>query len=341
MTALRSRPVPAPRGPDLDRQRRRRRGLRISALVLTAVVLITLDFRGSGGLIGGLRDGTLEVLSPVRSFGGWLTSPVRNAWKGVTDYEDVIDENARLRDELDAAQADVLAAGDLRRELDALAAEVALRPPGAVRQVVARVIDAPVSSFDRTIELDEGSSRGIAVGMPVVTGGGLLGRIAQVSDSRSRVELVTDPDVSVGVRLVRSGDFGATRGQGLNRTIEVDLISLDTPVLLGESVVTSGLQGSAYPEGLLVGTVVGVRPEPVADSQALELEPAVDAERVRFATVLLFEPEPAPPPPTTAPAATVPATPEDGTGIATTTAAPEAPTSASISTVTEQDETAP
>jgi rod shape-determining protein MreC len=199
-----------------------------------------------------------------------------------------------------------------------------------------------VSSFERTIELDQGSSRGIAVGMPVVTGGGLLGRIAQVSDSRSRVELITDPDVSVGVRLVRSGDFGATRGEGLDRPIEVDLIALDTPVLLGESVVTSGLQGSAYPEGLLVGTVTGVRPEPVADSQAVELEPAVDAGRVRFATVLLFEPEPAPPPPTTVPAATVPTTPTTavGDGVATTTAATQAPTSASISTVAP-DEVAP
>jgi cell shape-determining protein MreC len=112
----------------------------------------------------------------------------------------------------------------------------------------------------------------------------------------------------VGVRLVRSGDVGASRGQGPDRPLEVDLISLETPVLPGESVVTSGIQGSQYPEGLLVGTVVDVDALPIADSQVVMVRPAAAADGLRFATVLLFEPEPIPVPTTTAVPSTTPAT---------------------------------
>ena len=307
MTAVRPRPAQT-KSSSSGRPPGRRR-LRIAALVATALVLITLDFRGSGGVLGTARDATLEVLAPVRAAGGWLTSPLRAAWRGITDYEDLADENAAMRDELAAAQQDVLAAGELQRELDALLAENGLNAAPTIRRVVARVVQAPVSSFERTLELSRGGGDGISVGMPVVSGGGLIGRISQVSPSRSRVQLITDPEVSVGVRLVRSGDVGASRGQGPGRPLEVDLISLETPVLPGESVVTSGIQGSQYPEGLLMGTVVDVDPLPIADSQVVMVRPAADADGLRFATVLLFEPEPIPVPTTTTVPSTTPETP--------------------------------
>lgn len=304
MTAVRTRPRSTGTGPDPDRRRRRR--IRIVALLATALVLVTLDFRGNAGIFGTVRDGVAEVLAPVRAFGGWATSPLRNGWKGITDYDDVIDENARLRDELAQAQQDVLLAGELQRELDALRAETGVNPAPGLRRITTRVIEAPVSSFERTIELDRGSDDGIELGMPVTTGGGLLGRISHVSPSRSRVELITDPDVAVGIRLVRSGDRGTTRGEGPGRPILVDLIALDTPVTPGESVVTSGLQGSPYPEGLLVGTVTAARPEPIADRQAVEVAPVASADSLRFATVILFQPEPLPTTTTTTTTTTVP-----------------------------------
>jgi rod shape-determining protein MreC len=344
MTAVRPRPTRTPRPPHAPRRRRRR--LRIAALVATALVLITVDFRGSNGVVGSARDTTLEVLAPVRRLGGVVTGPFRAAWRGITDYEDLADENARLRDQLAAAEQDVLGAGELQRELDALIAENGLDIARQVRQVVARVIQAPVSSFERTIELDRGSDDGIRVGMPVVSGGGLLGQVAQVSPSRSRVQVITDPDMSVGVRMVRSGDVGATRGQGPDRPLQVDLISLETPVLPGESVVTSGIQGSRYPEGLLVGTVVDVDPVPVANLQTVLVRPAARADGLRFATVLLFTPEPVPTTTTTTPSTTSTSSPgstavPDTTGTPTTAATSgsvaDPPTATGFGTLTDPD----
>ena len=70
----------------------------------------------------------------------------------------------------------------------------------------------------------------------------------------------------------------------------MDLIELDTPVIPGETVLTSGLQDSLYPEGLVVGTVSGIEAQPVEGRQLVKVDPAVDLDRVRFAEVLLFRP---------------------------------------------------
>ena len=57
----------------------------------------------------------------------------------------------------------------------------------------------------------------------------------------------------------------------------------------GETVVTSGFQGSTFPEGLLIGTVVDVTPDAVQDTQRITVYPSADLDRIRWVSVILFE----------------------------------------------------
>ena len=115
------------------------------------------------------------------------------------------------------------------------------------------------------------------MGMPVETGAGVIGRISAVSVTRSQVELLTDPNFDVGTRMVRSGDDGIASGKGQNRELEVSFIELDTVVIPGETVVTSGFQGSTFPEGLLIGTDEDVVPNAVQGTQRITVHPAARA----------------------------------------------------------------
>lgn len=91
--------------------------------------------------------------------------------------------------------------------------------------------------------------------------------------------------------MVRSGDDGIASGKGQNRELEVSFIELDTVVIPGETVVTSGFQGSTFPEGLLIGTVVDVVPNAVQGTQRITVHPAADLDRLRWVQVLLFYPD--------------------------------------------------
>ncbi len=270
---------------------RRRSRLRLLALVITAVVLVTVDARGEGGPLTAVRNAALDVLGPVRSAAGWAFSPVGDAWRGVTSYDELEAENADLRARLAAAESSVLQGAEIENQRQELLRLLNARDTVAnIPRVTARVVDAPLSNFERTIEIDRGSRDGVKMWMPVETGAGLIGRVIQVSSTRARVELLTDPNFDVGVRMVRSGDDGSAAGRGRGQDLEVSFIELDTVVIPGETVVTSGFQGSSFPEGLLVGTVVEVEPNAVQGTHRVTVRPAAELTRLRWVSVVLYEP---------------------------------------------------
>ena len=283
-------------------------------LVLTAVTLMTLDTRDTGP-IGTTRNALLSVLSPFRSGAEWAVSPIGNVWNGIVNFDELEDENARLRAQLAEVEgAEVREITD-REVLEQLLAATEITFADDVEQVAARVVGGPSSSFEETVTIDKGSDHGIREGMAVVTGSGFVGRIEQVSSNRSVVLLLTDARMIVSARLVTTQGLGRVEGRGPQRPPVVELLA-DESATEGEILHTSGLAGSPYPPGIPIGRIVAlpgdgspasddtddettdtttggstVIPDldPVGTVRA-EVEPFADLDRLDFVTVLVWEP---------------------------------------------------
>ena len=93
----------------------------IVLLLLTSVLLLTLDLRGNA-VLDAVRTGYNKVLEPFESAADVVTRPIRNAWRGVTDYDDKAEEDQRLREQIDAQRADQIAATGQIEEHDELLA---------------------------------------------------------------------------------------------------------------------------------------------------------------------------------------------------------------------------
>ena len=169
-------------------------------LVITALVLLTFDQRGNR-VIDGARAGFIGVTSPLRSLARVVASPARNAWYGLTRYDNLKQENDDLRDRIEAQDGAAIAAEAVVYENQELKSEFGLPTLSEIARVKAEVISGPPSNFDQTITINQGSRKGVAVGMPVITSGGLVGRIEQVTDRQSVVRLLSDPESTVGVRF--------------------------------------------------------------------------------------------------------------------------------------------
>jgi cell shape-determining protein MreC len=72
--------------------------------------------------------------------------------------------------------------------------------------------------------------------MPVVSGQGLMGIVAEASSNEATVQLVTDPNLSVSVRYGPSGNTAVVAGQGAGRPLSVDYVPPRTPVTQGTAV---------------------------------------------------------------------------------------------------------
>lgn len=273
--------------------RSRRHRFVLVLLVLTSITVITLDFRGdSGGLLDGVRSGVRDVFAPVGSAADRVFAPIGDFFGGVTRYGDVKTENERLRAELEESRGELLRQAGADRERQSLLELQQLTFAPNIPAVAARVVSTAPSNFELTVSIDRGSDGGVAKGMPVVTGAGLVGRVSDVSRTRATVLLITDRSSNVGVRLQTSGDIGVATGAGPRAPLRVDLIQLGTNVNQGEAVVTSGLQDSVFPPEVPVGRVRSARVAPGALKQEVTVDPVVDLERLEFVKVLQWGTEP-------------------------------------------------
>jgi len=260
-------------------------------LVLTSVTLLTLDYRGAGaGAISTLKDGVRDAFAPVQRASDSVFEPVGNFVGGILHYGDLEAENDRLRQEIAGIRGGLYRAEDADRERRALLDQLDLPTPEDIPRVDARVVSTSPSNFAFTVEIDKGTTSGVAVGMPVVTGAGLIGRITEASRSRAVVQLVTDKKFSVGIRMATSGDVGVANGTGSQSELATDLIDPATIVEKGEVLVTSGLQQSQFPPNIPVGQVKSASLRPNALQQDVVVEPVADLRRLTFLTVLQWSP---------------------------------------------------
>jgi rod shape-determining protein MreC len=261
---------------------------RFAVLVLASVTLLTIGLRDVP-VVRDVREGASAVIGPVERAVDTVTTPVRNAWHGVTDYDDLQRENDELRAQAEAAGAEGVRASDAERQLAELSASLDLPWAGNVETATARVVSGPRSNFSHAVQIDKGADDGVAVGMPVVTGAGLVGRVSQTTGGSSTVELLTDPEFRVGVRLSSTGDLGTARGQGRDDPLSVDsAINPRAKVPEGTGVVTSGVDRSAYPPGIPVGTVASTRQGSGGLALDLDVDPLVDVDKLSYLTVMLW-----------------------------------------------------
>jgi rod shape-determining protein MreC len=266
---------------------------RLAVLVMAAVTALVLDQRDVA-VVGELRDAATSVFNPFDDAAEVVSAPLTDAWSGWTgndDMDELVAENQRLRDQLDSVEADQVRNTDAVQQLAELTRTLELPWAADISAVTAQVTSGPQSNFSHAIQINKGSDDGVAVGMPAVTGGGLVGRVSQVSDGRATVELVSDPEFRVGVRLAETGALGTARGQGRGEPLVVDAsIEPGTDVAAGAGVVTSGVDRSTYPDAIPVGKVRTTREGAGGLSLELIVDPLVDVDRLSYVSILIWQP---------------------------------------------------
>jgi rod shape-determining protein MreC len=174
----------------------------ILLLLLTSILLLTLDLRGNA-VFDAARTGFNRFMDPLQSAADVGTRPVRNAWHGIVDYPELRDENERLQAELDAQRGDQIAAQAAIQDYQALLATNDLPALGNYPTVTAMVVGKSPSNFDQVVEINKGRDDHLEVGMAVTTSAGLVGKITTpLLSDRAYVMLVTDPRYHIAAKVV-------------------------------------------------------------------------------------------------------------------------------------------
>ncbi|HUY20820.1 MAG TPA: rod shape-determining protein MreC [Acidimicrobiales bacterium] len=272
------------------RTRRARRGMTIALLVVASITIITLDYRGQAhGVISWAKRGAHDAFSPVQHAVDDVVRPVGSFLSGAVHAGDLENQNAKLRRQLGALQRQALSRQALQNAVRSLDRLDALPWTGGIPTVVAQVTALSPSDFTATVELDKGSRQGVAVGMPVVGGAGLVGQVIEVWSSGCTVRLVTDVRSSVGVRFGPGDDLALVQGSGLGRDLAVNLVAPGVPLHTGEVLTTSGLQHAQFPPDIPVARVRSVSSTPSATQETVTAQPLADLDVLTYVDVLQWQ----------------------------------------------------
>lgn len=266
------------------------------ALLLGNFILMAFDAReiNSGQRI--IRVWTQVAADFVQSPVTTVSSSLTGYFQSIANLRTAQDENSELKQRVQELEVQITQKEELTAENERLKSLLDLKEKSQYNVLTARIIGRdPSVWFDSSI-INRGSLDGVKLNMPVVTDGGIIGRVTAVSPLTAQVDLITHDKSGVGAVIGEVGvsnSLGTIRGTSKRDILEMRYVPGSVEVKIGDIVSTTGQDG-IYPAGLKVGVIVEVRSGSATTPHQIFLQPSAKINSMQEVGVLLYEPPPLP-----------------------------------------------
>jgi len=192
----------------------------------------------------------------------------------VVPRTDLLKQNEQLRRDNAEMRVQLQRQAQFEAENERLRALLNFQRVAPWKLRAAHVIARDPANWWRNVQIDLGERDGIRADLPVLTAEGLVGRVSEVSRTRSRVVVIGDANCRVAVEVVDvvAGARGSVQRQKVDEgvittgasvldenIVELGFLSRASQVKPGQHVATSGL-GGVFPKDISVGQIIDTRP---------------------------------------------------------------------------------
>ena len=248
-------------------------------LVAAAFALMLLG-KADVMLVERFRAQITDAFAPILEI---VSKPVATANEIIqrgSELADIRGENDALRQDIERLRQWQSVARILEGENKALREQLNFIPGPQASYLTARVIADSGGAFAHSLLVNVGSQIGVTNGQAVVTGDGLVGRVAGFGARATRVLLITDLNSRIPVLVEPTRTRAILAG---NNTDRPRLIHLPAGVTVspGDRIVTSG-HGGVFPPGLPVGVIESV------SEAGISMQPFVRRDRIEYVRLLDF-----------------------------------------------------
>lgn len=261
--------------------------LLLVSLLVTSLLLITLDLRGAN-VVTSIRSASQTILAPFQSAGSAILSPIGNFFSDLFNLGNTRERIEELEKANEELKSQVILNEKLSAELAQLKGVLDLAGKARFKTVSARVISkGGTSTFSETIVLDQGSRAGIRPDMTVISQAGLVGVVRSTSANTSVVLLMNDPSFRIGVRVAGSQDMGVLTGQGRN-IYSLQMLSASADISVGDVLLSRGSSGDTpFVPGVPVGKIIFVDNAAGQLTKQARVEAFVDLNSLAVVSVVL------------------------------------------------------
>lgn len=182
---------------------------------------------------------------------------------GITDYfylrqmaDSLVAENAALHARLKESTND--RSVTLQTQTDTIGKKL----EQVFTYIPAKVIHNSVNLSANYIYINRGKNQGITTQMGVISPGGVVGQVVNVTDDYAAVMSLLNKNFKVSAKLRNSNYFGTLSWEGKNTTLaKLKEIPKHVKINVGDTIVTSGYS-ELFPENVIVGVVKRFKAEP-------------------------------------------------------------------------------
>lgn len=276
----------------LGPRHRSRAGMWFAAFVVASLVML-LASRTEPALA--IQRSSANALEPVRSVLAGIGSGVGGLFGALGEIDRLRSENDALRSQLAGAEQRIAELGEAAAENEELRDLLGIAEALNMELLPVRITSRDPSNFTADVAIDAGTRDGVREGMAVLGSaegsGALAGTIVDAGPDSSRVRFTVDTRSSVIALDQASRAMGLIQGQLGGQLVMIEIAATDE-VAVGDTIVSAGLEvspeaRSAYPGGLLIGTVRAVQPDENALTQTAFVRPALDIARLERLLVVL------------------------------------------------------
>ena len=175
------------------------------------------------------------------------------------------------------------------KKTDQLEEALKLKSDFKYRTITSGVIGRSPDAWHDQFIINKGSNDGIQVGRGVINEDGVVGQIKKTGPSSSIVQLISNPDWRMGVKVARLNQYCILNGNYPERA-RLQFITIDSDIQAGDEIVSSGVCTDndicPYPENFPVGRVVMVGKDPNEIDLLVEVEYYADLNKTKYVFVL-------------------------------------------------------
>lgn len=220
----------------------------------------------------------VSVSIPVVKFAAFPFNTAINLLTGFHELVDAKKENKVLKEELVKLRSFYISSLNIHQENKELRNVLNFVSSKSSNFKVARIIGRSHQMFNQQTFIDAGKNRGIKEGSIVTGDRGVIGRIAQVGEDKSRLILATDATSRIPIITSKARARGILAGNS-SGLMEILYLPKSHEIKEGDWVFTSG-DGDTLPSGLLIGVVKK------ADTESASVAMVEDVSEVDIVTIM-------------------------------------------------------
>jgi rod shape-determining protein MreC len=148
----------------------------------------------------------------------------------------------------------------------------------------AKVINKGIHPNLLSVSLNVGKNEGVKVNQPALTANGVIGKVIEVGNHSCIVQLLSDLNYRLSVKILPSGATGILQWLHDNNC-EVKEVPKNVNIEIGDPVVTSGFS-DIYPGGLPVGKVIAIFDENWQSQKTIHLQINSDLDGLQYLFII-------------------------------------------------------